>query len=181
MIKLKASVFILYVSLASLLVCSDQLFQHSDRQVRDLSFLPRLLPVLTHEETLISNITIGDQTGIPFDDGSYLVIWANYTTSSKADILARRYDVNNKPGPIFQVSSAGTTNPENNLPDGVQLIDGSYVIVWQDSHNRLTSYPNVYAQRFHANDTKYGSQKLVFSGGGYMYRHPRVLRRMNGG
>jgi len=156
-----------------------------DNVPRELSVQPRILSVLTQSDTLISDSSAGDQKNakiISLPDGGYVIVWEHYNTvgGTQSAIMARRYDANNVPGNVFQVNEPSTKL--ENSPEGASLIDGGYVIVWQDAEDTGTSpRPGIYVQRFYANNTKYGSQIRAFGDIVYQYRWAKVIGLNNGG
>jgi hypothetical protein len=118
---------------------------------------------------------------------TFLVTWVDHpgpvenNNSNENDIKAQIYSINGgKIGAEFIVNTQ--TRDRQNAPHATNLLNGDFVITWDDSSRTLgdTSSSSIKAQIFSSNGTKIGSEFLVNT---ETYSHqfdPRVTTLTNG-
>ncbi|MDO9391893.1 MAG: Ig-like domain-containing protein [bacterium] len=116
----------------------------------------------TNGDTIGGNFLVDDGGSVQFDtkvasNGSgYVITWDDYRNGNY-DIYAQRFSVNGDTiGGNFLVDDGGNSQYE----PSVAMADSGFVITWYD-YRYDDSYPDIYAQRYHANGDTIGGNFIV--------------------
>ena len=137
----------------------------------------------TNGDTIGGNFLVDDGGSVQFDtkvasNGSgYVITWDDYRNGNY-DIYAQRFSVNGDTiGGNFLVDDGGNSQYE----PSVAMADSGFVISWYD-YRYDDSYPDIYAQRYHANGDTIGGNFIVnddAQGVAYHY-YPSVVMSPDG-
>ena len=109
-------------------------------------------------------------------DGSFVVVWDSNqnSQSSNFDIYGRRYDASGNPvGAEFVISNAAN---QELFPSVTALVDGSFVVIWQDNENALQK--DIHGRLFRVDGT---DSELVVSNATGTQSNPTVTALADGG
>lgn len=115
--------------------------------------LSKDIPVNTYqmEKSYFPRITV-------LSDGGYVIVWKTYSQSKDhyRHYAKRYFSDGSLYEPQFLVNNDPITCPyEHSI---APLTDGGYIIVWTTVYNSSEFCSRIVAQRFHANNSKYGPE-----------------------
>jgi hypothetical protein len=143
-------------------------------------------------EELVNEVVSGDQNNadidnFPRDEGGYVVVWQDThgpgEDTSEWDIVAQ---ILPEAGPAAlpdtdtRILVNTTTEGNQTSPTVVAMADGTFMIAWEHVHNGNND-PDIYAQRFSPDGSKFGDEFLVNSFVPSDQRHPALTRLANTG
>lgn len=109
-------------------------------------------------------------------DGGFVVVWDSNqnSQSSNFDIYGRRYDASGNPvGAEFVISNAAN---QELFPSVTALVDGSFVVIWQDNENALQK--DIHGRLFRVDGT---DSEFVVSDATGTQSNPTVTALADGG
>jgi hypothetical protein len=135
-----------------------------------------------YSEFRINTFTPGDQTyphvdGLP--GGGYVVVWNSYDQDgSYYGIYGQRFQADGSvAGEEFQVNTY--TNNQQSSSNVASLGEGRFMVVWQSSGQDGSGY-GIYAQRFQADGSPFGSEFRINSKTSNEQREPSVAGQSDG-
>jgi hypothetical protein len=120
-------------------------------------------------------------------DGGFVISWSAQTASSGQDVFVQRYDhlIQAIDAPIRLEGAPGTTlinadsfDMGSSVPSVTALSDGAYVAVWAAA---TAQTPDVFMQRFGADNAPLGGVIQLGSGDYTSVWYPKVITLSNGG
>jgi len=114
-------------------------------------------------------------------EGGFMVVWTSYNQDGIGNsIYGQRYDATGfRDGNEFKVNDYGFN--DQTFPSITRLIEGGFVVVWEDEDGQDGSFSGVYGQRYNATGQPAGSEFQVNTYTTSSQKRPRVSGFIEGG